>query len=67
MGGDGGHAGGGGFVVEPVGHGGHFLDVVQPGGHDCVGHGRGESLEEQALEQDTFYFFVRKKCSHVLQ
>jgi hypothetical protein len=28
LGGDGGHTGGGGFVVEAVGHGGHILNVL---------------------------------------
>ncbi len=67
MGSDGGDTGGGGFVVQSVRHGGHILDIVQPGGHDGVGHGRRQPLEKEALEQDTFCFFIWKESSHVLQ
>jgi hypothetical protein len=57
--GDGGDAGCGGFVVQAVGHGGHVLDVLQPGGHDGVGHGCWQTLEEETLEQDAFCFLLR--------
>jgi hypothetical protein len=60
LGGDGGHAGGRRFVVETVGHGGPVLDVVQPGGQDCVGHGCWQPLEEEALKQDSFYLVFWK-------
>jgi hypothetical protein len=67
LGGEGGDPGGGGFVVKVVGHGGHILDVLQPGGHDSVGHGRRQTLEEETLEQDSLRFFFREESSHVLQ
>ncbi len=61
--GDGGDAGGCRFVVKAVGHGGH----VQPGGQDGVGHGCWQPLEEEALNQDSFYLVFWKQGSHVLQ
>jgi hypothetical protein len=59
----GGDAGGGRLVVEAVSHGCHVFDVFQAGGHNGVGHGCRETLEEETLEEDASFSGRRARMS----
>jgi hypothetical protein len=45
--------------MEAVRHVRHGFYVVQVGCHDRIGHGGGQLLQEDALEQRSLYFLRR--------